>query len=131
MSLASELNCSGVDIDYEEFWHADTFKTVAQGGTAAAGPWELHQTSFKLAAILKDVADGIDALSPGLKMSTAAPAVGAWQGKWWGGNLKGTLLEVRTGPCRWPSTPPTARLPSPPPRERWPPAHLVLPSYSA
>lgn len=26
--LASELSCAGVDIDYEEFWHADFFKSV-------------------------------------------------------------------------------------------------------
>ena len=92
--LAKELGCSGVDLDYEEFWHADTFKTVAQGGAAGTGPWELHQTSFKLAAILKDLSDGIDEIAPEMQLSVAAAAVGAWGGKWWGGNLKGTLLEV-------------------------------------
>jgi len=29
-----------------------------------------------------------------MQLSTAAAAVGAWGGKWWGGNLKGALLEV-------------------------------------
>jgi len=101
VSLAKELNCTGVDIDYEEFWHADTFKSVGQGGSASTGPWELHQTTYKLAAILKDVSDGIDATAPSMKLSTAAPAVGApavgaWGGKWWGGNLKGALLELNT-----------------------------------
>lgn len=56
--LAKELGCSGVDIDYEEVWHADTWKT----GTAATGPWELHQTSYKYAAIVKDVIDNISTI---------------------------------------------------------------------
>ena len=94
--LALELGCSGVDIDYEEFWHADTFKSIGPGGSSSTGPWELHQTTYKLAAILKDVSDGIDATAPAMKLSTAAPAVGAWSGKWWGGNLKGALLEIQT-----------------------------------
>ena len=93
--LAKELNCTGVDIDYEEFWHADTFKSVGEGGTAATGPWELHQTTYKLAAILKDVTDAIDALAPTMQLSIAAPAVGAWSGKWWGGNLKGVHTPRR------------------------------------
>ena len=100
VSLAHELGCSGIDLDYEEFWHADTFKTVALGGAAGMGPWELHQTSYKLAAILKDLSDGIDELAPQMRLSTAAAAVGAWGGKWWGGNLKGALLEVH---ARFPS----------------------------
>ncbi len=100
VSLARELNCSGIDIDYEEFWHADTFKTVAKGGAVGTGPWELHQTSYKLAAILKDLSDSIDEIAPKMKLSTAAAAVGAWSGKWWGGNLKGVLLEVH---ARFPS----------------------------
>ena len=38
VSLAHDLGCSGIDLDYEEFWHADTFKTVAQGGAAGTAP---------------------------------------------------------------------------------------------
>ena len=83
-----------------QFWHADTFKTVAQGGAAGTGPWELHQTTYKLAAVLKDVSDGIDQIAPKMKLSLAAPAVGAWGGKWWGGNLKGSLLAINS---RFPS----------------------------
>ena len=93
VSLARELSCSGIDLDYEEFWHADTFKTVAKGGSAGTGPWELHQTSYKLAAILKDLSDGIDEIAPKMKLSTAAAAVGAWSGTWWGGNV---LTATRT-----------------------------------
>jgi len=87
--LAKDLGAAGVDIDYEEFWHADYFKTGS-----SPGPFELHQTVYKYAAILKDVQDGIAALAPHLKLSTAAGAVGAWSGKWWGGNLKGIWLDV-------------------------------------
>jgi len=88
--LAKDLGASGVDIDYEEFWHADYFKTSGTGGS-----FELHQTVYKYAAIVKDVTDTITASAPHLKLSTAAGAVGAWSGKWWGGNMKGVWLQVK------------------------------------
>ena len=94
--LASEIGAAGIDLDYEEFWHADAFKTVDPSGTAAQGPWLLHQTVYKYAAIAKDLITAIEAISPTLKMSTAASAAGAWEGKWWGGNLKGLWLELNT-----------------------------------
>jgi hypothetical protein len=87
--LAKDLGASGVDVDYEEFWHADYFKTGSK-----PGPFKLDQTVYKYAAILKDVKDSIVANAPKMKMSTAAGAVGAWSGKWWGGNLKGVWLGV-------------------------------------
>jgi len=87
--LAKDLNCSGVDIDYEEMWHADTWKTGS-----GSGPFKLDQTTYKYAAILKDTEDAIKAHAPQMKISTAAGAVGAWSGKWWGGNLKGIWLQV-------------------------------------
>jgi len=40
--LAKDLGASGVDLDYEEFWHADYFKSGE-----SAGPWELDQTIYK------------------------------------------------------------------------------------
>jgi len=86
--LAKDLGVAGIDLDYEEFWHADYFKS----GTAKTGPWELHQTVYKYSAIAKDMLDSIDAIAPQLKLTTAAGAVGAWSGKWWGGNLKGVWL---------------------------------------
>jgi len=70
-------------------WHADTFKTGA-----SSGPWDLTQTAYKYAAILKNVEDTIRAVAPSMKVSTAAGAVGAWSGNWWGGNLKGVWLKV-------------------------------------
>ena len=94
--LASEIGAAGIDLDYEEFWHADAFKTVDPSGTAAQGPWLLHQTVYKYAAIAKDLITAIESISPTLKMSTAASAAGAWEGKWWGGNLKGLWLELNT-----------------------------------
>lgn len=92
--LAKDLNCSGVDIDYEEMWHADTWKTGS-----GKGPFQLDQTTYKYAAILKDTEDAIKAHAPSMKISTAAGAVGAWSGKWWGGNLKGIWLQVHQ---KWP-----------------------------
>eukprot|EP01064_Diplonema_japonicum_P021368 TRINITY_DN308_c0_g1_i7.p2 TRINITY_DN308_c0_g1~~TRINITY_DN308_c0_g1_i7.p2 ORF type:complete len:476 (+),score=169.87 TRINITY_DN308_c0_g1_i7:77-1504(+) len=85
--LAKDLGCAGVDVDYEEMWHADTFKT----GT---GPWDLQQTVYKYAAILKNVEATMRMVAPKMKLSTAAGAVGAWGGNWWGGNLKGVWLKV-------------------------------------
>lgn len=84
--LAKDLGATGVDIDYEEVWHADTFKTVVKSDK---GPWELHQTTYKYAAIVKNVIDAIGTIAPAMKLSTTPGAVGAVPGKWWGGNLKG------------------------------------------
>jgi hypothetical protein len=89
--LAKDLGVAGVDLDYEEFWHADYFKT----GPATGGPWELHQTVYKYSAIAKDMLDSIDEIAPQMKLTTAAGAVGAWGGKWWGGNLKGIWLLAK------------------------------------
>lgn len=89
--LAKDLGAVGIDLDYEEFWHADYFKS----GPATGGPWELDQTVYKYACIAKDMLDAIDANAPSLKLSTAAGAVGAWDGKWWGGNLKGVWLKAK------------------------------------
>jgi len=85
--LAKDLNVSGIDLDYEEFWHADYFKT----GT---GPWELHQTVYKYTAVAKNLLINIESVHPSLKLSTTASAVGAWTGTWWGGNLKGAWSQV-------------------------------------
>jgi len=87
VTLAKDLGCSGIDLDYEEFWHADYFAT-------GKGPWDLSQTVYKYAAIAKDLEDNIKAIYPTCRLSTASSAVGAWDGKWWGGNMKGIWLKV-------------------------------------
>jgi hypothetical protein len=61
-----------------------------------------HGCRARYAAILKDTIDAIDAIQPSLGLSTAAAAAGAWDGKWWGGNLKGVWLEARQ---LWPARP--------------------------
>lgn len=86
--LAKDLGAAGIDLDYEEFWHADYFRS-------GSGPWELDQTSYKYAAIAQDVISAIKKNYPKCKLSTAAGAVGAWSGKWWGGNMKGVWLKVK------------------------------------
>jgi len=88
--LAKDLGCAGVDIDYEEMWHADYYKTGPSGG-----PWMLTQTVYKYAAIVQDVIINIKANYPACKLSTAAGAAGAWSGNWWGGNLKGVWLQTK------------------------------------
>eukprot|EP01106_Pelomyxa_sp_JSP_P000158 TRINITY_DN1021_c0_g1_i4.p2 TRINITY_DN1021_c0_g1~~TRINITY_DN1021_c0_g1_i4.p2 ORF type:complete len:421 (+),score=166.31 TRINITY_DN1021_c0_g1_i4:102-1364(+) len=42
--LAADLGVSGIDIDYEEMWHADYYKL-------GSGPYTLYQTVYKYAAI--------------------------------------------------------------------------------
>jgi len=86
--LAKDLGVAGVDIDYEEFWHADFHKT-------GSGPWDLDQTVYKYSAIVKDVIINIQAIQPSLLLSTTAAAVGVWSGNWWGGNLKGVWLKAQ------------------------------------
>ncbi|KAF8929632.1 hypothetical protein EDD21DRAFT_443993 [Dissophora ornata] len=81
--LAKDLGLAGVDIDYEEMWHADYYKNGP-----SAGPWTSHQTVYKYGAIMKDVLLNIAAIQPTLKLSTAASAAGGLSTNWWGGNLK-------------------------------------------
>ncbi|KAI8621958.1 hypothetical protein BC830DRAFT_12345 [Chytriomyces sp. MP71] len=83
--LAKDLGVSGIDLDYEEIWHADTFRTA----DSPQGPFHLDQTVLKYTAIARDLMINIQSLYPTCKLSVAAAAAGAWQGPWWGGNLKG------------------------------------------
>lgn len=72
VSLAVDLGADGVDLDFEEFWHADYFR---QGPR----PYDLQQTTYKFAAIVKDVIINIAASSnPNLRLSHAAGATGWW-----------------------------------------------------
>ncbi|KAJ3294148.1 hypothetical protein HDU79_011408 [Rhizoclosmatium sp. JEL0117] len=92
--LAKDLGLDGIDIDYEEFWHADMFKADASAQQNCGNGCTLYQTVFKYAAILQDVRLNIQQNYPTLKLSTAASAAGAWAGTWWGGNLKGITLNM-------------------------------------
>ncbi|KAK3818793.1 MAG: hypothetical protein J3Q66DRAFT_387650 [Benniella sp.] len=87
--LGKELGLTGVDIDYEEMWHADYFKNGA-----STGPWTSHQTVYKYAAIMKDVQINIAAIAPTLGLATAASAAGGLSTNWWGGNLKNIWYNV-------------------------------------
>ncbi|KAG0236499.1 hypothetical protein BGW42_003405 [Actinomortierella wolfii] len=87
--LAKDLGLDGIDIDYEEMWHADTFKKGA-----SSGPWTSYQTVYKYAAIMQDVIINIKAIQPTLKLGTAASAAGGLSTNWWGGNLKGIWYNV-------------------------------------
>ncbi|KAF9362095.1 hypothetical protein BGX26_004180 [Mortierella sp. AD094] len=87
--LAKDLGLAGVDIDYEEMWHADYFKN----GTST-GPWTSHQTVYKYAAIMRDVQLNIQAIQPSLMLATAASAAGGLSTNWWGGNLKNIWYNV-------------------------------------
>ncbi|ORY37044.1 hypothetical protein BCR33DRAFT_769966 [Rhizoclosmatium globosum] len=87
--LAKDLGLDGVDLDYEEIWHADTFRA----GTGL-GPFTLDQTVYKYTAICYDIVNAIKKIYPKCKFATAAGAAGAWQGKFWGGNLKGLWYFV-------------------------------------
>ncbi|KAF9116481.1 hypothetical protein BGX27_002153 [Mortierella sp. AM989] len=81
--LGKDLGLAGVDIDYEEMWHADYFRNGP-----ATGPWTSHQTVYKYAAIMRDVQINIQAIAPKMMLATAASAAGGLSTNWWGGNLK-------------------------------------------
>jgi hypothetical protein len=85
--LAAEIGATGVDIDYEEMWHADLHKSGPAGG-----PWTLDQTVYKYVAVMKDLSLNIAAIKPSLLFSSPAGAASGWTGDWWGGNLKGLVL---------------------------------------
>ncbi|KAG0046530.1 hypothetical protein BGZ83_008310, partial [Gryganskiella cystojenkinii] len=87
--LAKDLGLAGVDIDYEEMWHADYFRSGPSDG-----PWTNYQTVYKYSAIMKDVLLNIAAIDPTLKLSTAAAAAGGDSSAWWGGNLKNIWYYV-------------------------------------
>ncbi|KAI9232325.1 MAG: hypothetical protein BYD32DRAFT_491316 [Podila humilis] len=81
--LGKDLGLAGIDIDYEEMWHADMYKDGP-----STGPWTNHQTVYKYAAIMRDVQINIQAIAPTMKIATAASAAGGLSSNWWGGNLK-------------------------------------------
>ncbi|KAF9574509.1 hypothetical protein EC968_006314 [Mortierella alpina] len=89
--LGKDLGLAGVDIDYEEMWHGDYFKGLK--GTDIRGPFTSHQTTYKYAAIMRDVQINILNIHPTLKLGTASAAVGALESDWWGGNLKNVWLN--------------------------------------
>ncbi|KAJ3071580.1 hypothetical protein HDU98_005122 [Podochytrium sp. JEL0797] len=92
--MAKDLGLDGVDIDYEEFWHADMFKVDASAQKNCGNGCTLFQTVFKFTAILEDLRINVQKIYPSLKVATAASAAGAWAGTWWGGNLKGLTLNM-------------------------------------
>jgi hypothetical protein len=50
VQLATELGAAGIDLDYEEFWHADYFKTcevLDDECSMKDGPWNMWQTVYK------------------------------------------------------------------------------------
>ncbi|MEZ6993111.1 MULTISPECIES: glycosyl hydrolase family 18 protein [Aeromonas] len=148
VQLASDLGVAGIDLDYEEFWHADlnayswrltpdsvqlpannleyldTAELMSQGKgpqvynndmqlDPAQQPYPriMPDTVDKFAAILGSLYSAIDAIDPGLALSTAAPATGGlpnmsanwgsnaqtshtYGGAWWGGNLYGLIYNT-------------------------------------
>ncbi|KAG0357801.1 hypothetical protein BG005_003108 [Podila minutissima] len=81
--LGKDLGLAGIDIDYEEMWHADMYREGP-----STGPWTNHQTVYKYAAIMRDVQINIQAIAPTMMIATAASAAGGLSTNWWGGNLK-------------------------------------------
>ncbi|KAG0263665.1 hypothetical protein BG011_008380 [Mortierella polycephala] len=81
--LAKDLGLAGVDIDYEEMWHADLYRKGP-----STGPWTADQTVYKYATIMRDVQLNIEAIKPSLMLGTASSAAGGLSTNWWGGNLK-------------------------------------------
>ena len=98
--FAAALGADGVDIDYEEFWHADTYRSAVaaknyDGGNqlSIAGPVDLQQTADKFSDIIQVFQDYITNKPLKLKLSTPGGAASCVSGDWWGGNLKGLNLK--------------------------------------
>ena len=143
VQLAKDLGAAGVDLDYEEMWHADKYlrhwnnsqfiTALSQWGKTAQdaqntydamsysdlltnysttdnyGPYVMPLTVAKFVGIVNDLATARAQIFPLMKLSTAAPPVGAIPvmtpqnsdvfavqhgGLWWGGNLKGLIYEA-------------------------------------
>ena len=108
VKMASQVGANGVDLDYEEFWHADSFHTP-NGATATSynngAPGLMPFTKAKLLRIalmlkyycLKTKGGGKntagDSNNSEMGLSIPAPAVGAVGGAWYFGNLKGLFLD--------------------------------------
>jgi hypothetical protein len=93
VTFAKNLGASGIDFDYEEFWHADTYNTDAP--PTPGGYNYGTETINKIKAILEMFSKELNATT-GLKLSTPAGAVNNMtEGPWWGGNLKGINNEVK------------------------------------
>ncbi|KAI9350674.1 hypothetical protein BDR26DRAFT_914844 [Obelidium mucronatum] len=92
--LAKDLGLDGVDIDYEEFWHADMFKVDGSAKNDCGSGCTGFQTVYKFSAIMQNMRINVEKYYPALRVGTAASAAGAWAGTWWGGNLKGLTLNM-------------------------------------
>ncbi|KAJ3027556.1 UNVERIFIED_CONTAM: hypothetical protein HDU68_003592 [Siphonaria sp. JEL0065] len=92
--LAKDLGLDGVDIDYEEFWHADMFKVDGSAKNDCGSGCTGFQTVYKFSAIMQNMRINVEKIFPTLRVGTAASAAGAWAGTWWGGNLKGLTLNM-------------------------------------
>ena len=113
VEFAAKVEADGIDLDYEETWHADTFKVgnagpALQTSLGAGGPWKwktakgpymFSQTKGKFARIVAVLKKAIANHAPNqLKLSMPGPAVGFndtgyGNTSWYGGNLKGLYLN--------------------------------------
>ena len=114
VQFAVKVGANGIDLDYEETWHADTFKVVNTGPALNTGdviggayqwktnhgPYMFSQTKGKFARITAVLRKAIDLYAPGgnFKLSIPAIAVGFGETRygdtsWYGGNLKGLFLN--------------------------------------
>lgn len=102
--MASAVGANGVDLDYEEFWHADSFHdTLPVNGLAppynSSSHGLLSRTKAKLVRIslmlkwacLQTQSGKSTRTTMGL--SIPAPAVAVSPGPWYYGNLKGLFLD--------------------------------------
>jgi hypothetical protein len=104
VQMAQQVGAHGVDLDYEEFWHADSFHEPNSGSSQDGAkfnngsPGIFPRTKAKLLRIalmlksecLKQIVIGG---TKHMGLSIPAPAVGASPNKWYYGNLKGLFLD--------------------------------------
>ena len=94
VEMAAQLNADGVDFDYEEFWHGDTFKSIKTGIFKDSGDLLLTKHKFARCTAAFKAAVNTVKTTNGKRLGLSVPSgvVGMWQGAWWFGNLKGLML---------------------------------------
>jgi hypothetical protein len=67
VQLATDLGCTGIDLDYEEIWYSDAYGT-------GNGPYENSQVMYKFGGIIYDIDAARQKINSGLKLSMAVTA---------------------------------------------------------
>ena len=99
------LGATGIDVDYEEFWHVDTYRKKGipnidfdmdgVSGDAGLGPINIDETAMKFSDIINVFSDKIKKMNqnPILRLSTPGGATSCTKTPMWGGNLRSLFIN--------------------------------------